>query len=140
MKIKYILPVLFITVLFTSCVERIVTITGQNTTHPEFSAGRENFKSRISEIINSEDISISSGSVKTSGETAYNFLSVDIISSTDFPSGGIKFSKLAGEIAKVVEEDIENIDDYKKLKIEVSTTVMENDTEHTRTFRKEISL
>ena len=139
MKINYILPLLFITFLFTGCVEKTVTIHGQSTVSPEFSTDSENLKSKISEIILAEDINISSGNFKKSGDRAYNFLTVEIISADDFP-GGFAFSNLAEEIAEVLEEDIRNIDDYKKVTIEIRNTVEENNTTHTRTFRKEIEL
>ena len=117
-----------------------MTITGQNTVPPEFSTDRENLKSRISQIILAEDINISSGNIKKSGDKAYNFLTVEIISAEEFPSGGFAFSNLAEEIAEVLEEDIRNIDDYKKVTIEIRNTLEENNTTHTRTFRKEIEL
>ena len=95
---------------------------------------------KISEIIPSEKINITSGNIKNSGEEEYNFLSVEISGPDSFPASGFSFSDLADEIMDVVKGEIKNINDYKKLQIEVRNTVEENDTEHTRTFKKEIDL
>ncbi len=142
MKLKHILPLLLIVVTFTACVEKIVTTTGQsqNTISPEFSLDREELKSKISTIVPAEDILISSGHTKKSGEEAYNFLSVEIVSPDSYPSNGISFSSIANEVAKVVEEDISNIKDFQKVNIEVRNTVDEDNTEYTRTYKKEIDL
>ena len=140
MKFKHYLPILLLALLSTSCVKKTVTINGQNTISPEFSTDREDLKNRISEIIPAKDILISSGNTKNSGEKAFNFLTVEIVNPDSFPSGGFSFSDMANDIAEIVEEDIKNIEDYKKVKIEVRNTVEENNTEHTRTFKKEIDL
>ncbi len=139
MKLKNYLPVLLLAILSTSCV-KIVSETGQNTTLPEFSTDREDLISRVSAIIPAEDILITSGNTKISGGEEFSFLAVEIVSPESFPSGGFDFSNLADEITEVVEKEIKNIRDYQKLMIEVRNTVEENDTEHTRTFKKEIDL
>lgn len=140
MKFKHFLPLLFLSFLFNACIEKTITRKVQNTSPPEFSTDREDLKSRISEIIPADNILISSGTTQTSGVPEYKFLTVEIVNPESFPSGGFSFSNLANEIGEVVQANIENISDYQKMKIEVRNTVEENNTEHTRTFKKEIDI
>lgn len=141
MKLKHFLPLLLLTISLTACVETttITRMEGQNTITPQFSTDREDLKRKIAAVIPAEDILISSGNTKKLGVEEYNFLTVEIVSPESFPSG-FSFSNLANEISKVVKDDLKNLEDYQKVKIEVRNTVEENNTEHTRTYKKEIDL
>ncbi len=142
MKLKNFLPLLLLTFLFNACIESTVTrpATSANTIHPEFSEDREDLKGKISAVIPAEEILIGSGNTQTSGEETFHFLTVDIVSPGSFPSSGFAFSEQANEIRDIVKQEIKNIDDFQKMKIEVRNTVEENNTEHSRTYKKEIDL
>lgn len=141
MRLKHILPLLLITLAFTACVEKTeTTVDSQTTIAPDFSIDREDLESKILTIIPAEDILISSGKTKKSGEEAYNFISVEIVSSDSSPSSGITFSSLANEVAKTVEEDINNIKDFQKVMVEVHDSVEEENSEYTITYKKELEL
>lgn len=140
MKTKFLLPFLCISLLFSGCVETITRKTGHNTVPLKFSTDREELNGKILELIPSEEINISTVNIDVSGEGAYDYISVEISGPREFPSGGFEFSDKANEIAGIIKGDIKNIGQYEKIAIEVKNTLKENNTEHTRTFKKEIDL
>lgn len=138
-NIKHFLPLLFIAASFTSCVDTITRVVHQDTIAPEFSVEEEKLKSRISAIIPAEEIYFTSSKTQESGDVEFNTLNVEIIPQ-EFPSNGFSFSRQADDIRSAVASGISNMDDYQKLKVEVRSTVKENNTEHNRSYKKEIEL
>lgn len=142
MKFKSLLLLLLLFISFTACVERIERI--QTKEHlvnipPEFSVEKETLKSRISAIIPAEKISFNSSKTTKTGEADYHTLNVNI-ELISFPSNGIAFYRVTDEIRAALESGISNMSDYQKMTISVRQTTVENDVEHTRTYKKEIDL
>lgn len=140
MKFKHFLLLLFLVISFTSCVERIERVVTQDTISPEFTIERNDLTNKISAIIPAEKINITTSKTKKTGESEYNTFHVEVVSPENFPSNGFSFSDLSNEITRVVQDNISNIEDFQKMEIEVRNTVEENDTKHTRTYKKEIDL
>jgi len=139
MKLKNLFPLVFLLILFSSCVETISRPITDNTIAPQFSVEKEILKNRISAIIPAENIHFSSTLTEKSGERSFNTLNVEIIPTT-LPSNGISFYKLTDEIQEAVESGISNMEDYQKMKIEVRRTEEEDGVEHHRSYKTEVDL
>lgn len=140
MNFKNYLPLLMVIFLFNACIDETITRKVQTTIPPEFSVSRADLENKIAEIIPSDNIHITNGTTQTTGEPEYKFLIVEIVNPDSFPSNGFTFSNQANEISEIIKENITNIKDYQKVKIEVRNTVEENDTNHTRTYKKEVEI
>lgn len=138
MKLKHLLPLLFIAFSLFSCIERNETIKTY-TISPSYTVAENTLKRRVAAIIPADTINFSSTHTEIPGGTEHNTLIIEIVTKR-LPANGPSFSGRADEIQEIVTESISNIEDYKNVIIEVRLTEDEGDGKYNRSYKKEIIL
>lgn len=138
MKIRKLLPLLLLLISLSSCVERTKTVKTY-TGAPNYSVAEEILKKRVAAVIPADTISFTSTHTEIVGETEYSTLDVRIVTER-LPDNNLSFSKLAHNVREAVESGIRDIENYKKMTIEVHVADDLEKAITNRSYKKEINL
>ncbi|WP_324719532.1 hypothetical protein [Salinimicrobium sp. HB62] len=106
---------------------------------PSYSIAEEVLKKRVAAVIPADTISFISTRTEIVGETKYFTLDVRIVTEK-LPDNDISFSRLADNVREAVESGIKDIEDYRKMTIEVHVSDDIEKAITNRSYKKEINL